>query len=258
MTAAADSRKKKIETRFLYGDVTTDRFPDIPAQSVHLVVTSPPYKTKDGYSPVLMRALGRLVGRVLRSDGMVFINFGQLKEDFRRPYEAALLFQDASGLTFGQTIAWVKSIAMDDKQQGHYQPINSKSILNYCWEPIFTFWYEPPTLDRLALGVPFADKSNLARGNRGKHGDLHCAGDVWFVPYVTTGAKAKKAHRHEYPEEVVRRCIAVSGFAEGTLLEPFLGSGTTVAVAQSMGLSAWGLDIDTDAVETARKRVEYA
>lgn len=231
---------------------------DTLKEKIDVIVTSPPYKMKDGYTPMLMHCLGRVAAKVLKPGGRMFLNFGQLREGFQRPFEAAM--QAHSGthfqLNWGQTIAWVKSIAIDGHQTGHFQPINSDKILNYCWEPIFTF-YKPPEkpLDRLSIGVPYADKSNLKRGTRGKNGDLHCGGDVWYIPYETTGSKTKKKHRHEYPEELVRRCLLVSGVGkDATVLEPFCGSGTTAAVAKSLGMNAVVIDRDSEALATAQSR----
>lgn len=188
----------------------------------------------------------------------MFLNFGQLREDFWRPQQAANMVWNGSvnQLSPGQTIAWIKSIAIDGHQTGHFQPINSDKILNYCWEPIFTF-YKPPEkpMDRLSIGVPYADKSNLKRGTRGKNGDLHCGGDAWFIPYKTTGPKTKKKHRHEFPEALVEKCLRVSGVGWGaTVLEPFCGSGTTALVAKRLGMNAVVIDSDSEALATAQSR----
>lgn len=232
---------------------------------IDVIVTSPPYKTKDGYSRALMTSLGRISGMVLKPGGRMFLNFGQLREGFFRPYEALSDVACGGGLVVGQTIAWIKSIAMPDPhcadksilfQRGHYQPINSDKILNYCWEPIFTLYKPPePNFDRLSIGVRYADESNLKRGTRGKNGNLHCRGDAWFIPYKTTGSKEKKQHQHEYPEALVEKCLRVSGVQPGgTVLEPFCGSGTTAVVAKRMGLNAVVIDRDEEALQTAQSR----
>lgn len=227
-------------------------------ESVDVVVTSPPYKQKDGYSELLMACLSILLRNALKEGGRAFVNFGQLKEDFLRP--STVQTSLSNSLSPGQTIAWIKSIAVDGRQMGHYQPINSKRILNYCWEPIFTFFKKPePIFDRLALGVPYADKSNLARGTRGKNGDLHCAGDAWFVPYKTTGAKNKKRHAYEFPEEIVRRCLLLSGVKPGaTVLDPFCGSGTTAVVAKSLGLNCIVIDCVEGNLKATQARWEQS
>lgn len=259
----------------------------IEPSSVDLVVTSPPYKLSDGYSDRLMERLGELLYSVLKDGARAFINFGQLRDDFSRLYDARECVR-LSGLETGQTIAWVKSIAMpspaaaieqyldalprqamadpkrirellrhaEPRQYGHYQPINSTRLLNYCWELVYTFYKtEEPDFDRLSVGVPFTDKSNMSRGQRGRNGDLHCGGDAWFVPYETTGRQRKKGHRHEYPEELVRRCILVSGVPRGSVvLEPFGGGGTTPSVSKLLGMDSVVVERDPSCVDELRRR----
>jgi site-specific DNA-methyltransferase (adenine-specific) len=267
--------------------------PSLPDESVDVMVTSPPYKTKDGYSHELMQRLGTIAGRVLKPGGLFFLNFGQLKESFARPWDVQqTVFDYGNGdLQARQTIIWVKSIAMpswrhllldllkhhqknyvieglpagilkilkgpgETVARGHVQPINSNKILNYCWEPIFVFAKPPvPDYDRLSIGVSFADKSNLKRGDRGKNGDLRCGGDIWFVPHRTTGKTHKKEHKDEFPEELVRRCLKLANLQPGAMVyEPFLGGGTTAKVALEMGFDAYGTDKNKDAIKAAGER----
>lgn len=224
-----------------------------------LAMFSPPYKEKDGYSEEMMERLGKLLADILAKNASVVMNFGQLKEDFDRPHKAlqALVRGSKDALKIGQTIIWVKSIVMNDRQVGHYQPINSHHLLNYCWEYLFVLHKgDQKPLNRLSIGVPFADKTNLNRGDRGKNGDVHCAGDVWFIPYTTTGASTKKKHAYEYPEELVTRVIKL--FEPKVMFEPFLGSGTTVWAAKTHGVSIIGTDLSLTNVNTACVRYSVA
>jgi len=223
---------------------------------VDAVVTSPPYKTKDGYGDDLMIDLGTVLSGCMKPGARAFINFGQLKEDFARAMSIPMLVTMTNDLKVGQTIIWAKSVVVDGAQRGHYQPIRSDHILNYCWEFIFTF-VKPPErkLDRLSIGVGFADKTNLTRGTRGKNGDKHCAGDIWLIPYKTTGAQRKKKHVYEFPEELVERCLKVSDLTPGaTVLDPFGGSGTTACVAKKLGYNSVIIDRNQDCLEIARER----
>lgn len=239
----------------------------LPSDTFDCAVFSPPYKTKDGYSSSLMAALGRLLARVMKPSTRMFMDFGQLREGFWRPLYAAMHLaagrldriddQESYVLQPGQTIAWVKSMAIDGPVRGHCTPLNSAKTLNYGWEYVFTLWKGPvePDMDKLAVGVPYADKTNLTRGTRGKNGDLRCAGDAWFIPYKTTGATTKKSHVYEFPEELVERCFKVAGMRPGmTIYEPFLGGGTTAVVAKRMGLNVYATERDPATVEAAIDR----
>lgn len=231
----------------------------IPDDSVDLLFTSPPYKTKDGWSVELMEQLGQLANRVLKPNGRLFVNFGQLSENFGRALAIPSMIADGSGepnLRVTQTYIWAKSIAIGDVTHGHLQPINSKRYLAYCWEFIFQLTRHcPRDLDRLAIGVPFMDKSNLTRGTRGKNGDLRDAGDIWYIPYETKGKTKKKAHRYEFPAELVRRVIRVANLLPGsTVLDCFGGSGQTARIAKQEGHNAWLVDQNPAHLEGARQR----
>jgi len=259
---------------------------EVKDESVDLAIFSPPYKVKDGWTTDLMRALGDTLYRVLKPGARAYMVFGQLKEGFARPWHSAELIQQGSqhAAVFGggapleivQTIVWAKSLAMggwNEKcglcgektevpllQRGHYQPLNPESpILNYGYEYIFGFRKPGPErlLDRLGIGVPFADKSNLTRGGRGKNGDLHCAGDVWYIPYETKGGKNKKHHRHQFPMELARRLIVLNQLEKGSLIfDPFLGGGTTAVASRLSGMSCVGYELNPMTIEIARLRFE--
>lgn len=239
------------------GDVL-DGMPEVQDGSVDLAVFSPPYKKADGFSLELMEATGAALARVLGPGRRAFMNFAQLAEGLGRPQDAlnALLKGGGYELWPGQTFAWVKSLVIDGKQRGHFQPISSRSpLFNYCWEFVFSVSRgKPIDTDRLAIGVPYADKSNLTRGTRGKHGDVHCAGDVWVIPYETTGHRTKKSHQYGFPLGLVRRCILGSGIKPGSLvLDPFLGGGTTAVAARLCGMNAVGYDCSRQALLEAER-----
>lgn len=277
----------------LYCEDLLEHEPEIPDASVDVTVTSPPYKTAKGWSVALMVALGKLLGRVTAPGGRVFLDFGQLRGAFERPFDSRTIVERASGLEPGQTIAWVKSVAMKGwrqpirailenedlgpdaqlariwkivkgpalpplVQQGHYQPLQGDKLLYYCWEPVFTF-FRPPERDLAgrSIGCPYSDKSNLRRGTRGRHGDVHCIGDVWVIPQKTTGKRTKKYHSDEFPEELAERAIKVAAVPPGgVVLDPFVGGGTVVAVARRLGLDAYGVDRDPEAIATTRDRCD--
>src|SRR5262249_18971921 len=123
--------------------------------------------------------------RVLRPGGSLFLNVGAKPTD---PWTAFDVAQTVRGhLRLQNLIHWIKSIAIDqcDLAVGHYKPINSNRFLNDCHEVVFHFTRGGDTpLDRLALGVPYQDESNVGRW-RGAGGGVRCRGNTWFIPYET-------------------------------------------------------------------------
>ncbi|MEL6784730.1 MAG: site-specific DNA-methyltransferase, partial [Pseudomonadota bacterium] len=109
-------------------------------------------------------------------------------------------------------------------------------------------------IDRIGIGVPYKDKSNIAR--RGHSQDRRCAGNVWFLPYQTVHSKSQKFnHPAGFPEALPARCIAMHGGADLRVLDPFMGTGTTLIAAKNGGHSGIGIEIDPVYVETALQRL---
>ena len=151
-------------------------FEQLPAHSVDVIVTSPPYNLGINYSryqdtlsaPDYLEWTNTWIAaaaRVLRPDGSLFLNVGAKPSD---PWTALDVAQAARAhLRLQNIIHWIKSIAIErssagaaagltrDLAIGHYKPINSDRFLNDCHE--FIFHLTPlgsTSLDRLALGVP--------------------------------------------------------------------------------------------------------
>ncbi len=74
---------------------------------------------------------------------------------------------------------------------------------------------------------------------------------VWTIP--TQGYP--DAHFATFPEELPKRCILAGCPEGGTVLDPFAGSGTTLAVAIRLGRKAVGIELNPEYIELARKRI---
>jgi DNA modification methylase len=57
-----------------------------------------------------------------------------------------------------------------------------------------------------------------------------------------------------FPEEIPKRLIKLFSFSGETVLDPFLGSGTTMKVAQELGRSSWGYEIDLELRKVIKKK----
>lgn len=70
------------------------------------------------------------------------------------------------------------------------------------------------------------------------------------------GASAKKlGHPAPYPEELVERLLRLFSFQEDTVIDPFVGSGTTSVVASRLGRRSIGIDLDTTYLQAAAIRL---
>jgi site-specific DNA-methyltransferase (adenine-specific) len=239
----------------------------LPARSVDVVVTSPPYNIGLRYNSyddgrgqaeylAWMGEIGRHLARVLKDDGSVFLNIAGTSSDPWVAWDVANAFR--SSFTLQNSILWVKSISVGERSFGHFKPVNSRRYLNRTHEQVFHFTKAGATeLDRLAVGVPFQDKSNIARW--GHAADRRCAGDVWFIPYKTIRSKGQRDHHPSpFPVELPERCIRLHGASGATVLDPFLGIGSTLIAAERLGCAGIGIEIDTVYAEAAAARLGAA
>lgn len=71
-----------------------------------------------------------------------------------------------------------------------------------------------------------------------------------------TGASTTKGHPAPFPEKLANRLIRMFSFVGDTVLDPFLGSGTTMLAAAKIGRHSIGVEIDDDYAEQAKTRME--
>lgn len=236
----------------------------LPDKSVACVVTSPPYNIGVKYGthddnradyPEWMKSVFVGIKRVLTDDGHFFLQVGGIAKSPTIPW-LVLSMALAAGFVIQNQIIWAKNVTVGDESHGHFKPVNSERFLNQTYEFIFHLTKTGSVLvDRLAVGVPFADKANIARFDH--DGDRRCGGNLWFVPYETAN-KVKERHKHPaiFPVALPERCIKLSGVPKGSLIvDPFVGSGTTLIACEKLGMTGLGFDIDESYVQYANRRL---
>ena len=241
----------------------------LPADGVDLVVTSPPYNLGIRYGEYSDRedrqsylewfqTWTEQVRRVLNERGSFFLNIGAAPSNPMLPHE--IIFQLRDLFILQNTIHWVKSIAIDDRTFGHFKPISSKRFLNDCHEYIFHFTKTGRVeLNRLELGVPYQDKSNIARWSHTGGSDKRCRGNTWFIPYQTIQSREKeRPHPATFPVQLAEWCIKLHGASRvKTMLDPFLGIGNSAVAAKNYEISRFiGFEIDKVYLDEAKRRLE--
>jgi site-specific DNA-methyltransferase (adenine-specific) len=234
------------------------------------------------------------VRRVLKSNGSFFLNIGAAPSNPMLPHQIVMTLRDLFVLQ--NTIHWIKSIAIDTddgktdarhphlnplsappgrdpnpdeerrvrvegdlKTFGHFKPINSPRFLNDCHEYVFHFTKSGRVdLNRLALGVPYQDKSNIARWSHTRGKDLRCRGNTWFVPYETIQSREKeRPHPATFPVQLAEWCIKLHGASRvRSMLDPFLGIGNSAVAARGYGVKKFiGFEIDDAYLAEAKRRI---
>ncbi|NHJ40014.1 MAG: site-specific DNA-methyltransferase [Asgard group archaeon] len=228
----------------------------LPEKSIDVIVTSPPYNIGIQYNSYdddipfedylsFKELLAKSCYRVLKDDGSFFFNIGDKPSDEFRSLDVAKKI--ANSFKLQNTIHWVKSIAIPEKEIniGHYKPVNSNRFLNNSHEYIFHFTKTGKVkLDKLAIGVPYGDKSNIGRWKKAKK-DLRDRGNQWFIPYETV--QEKKKHPAMFPVKLPEMCIKLHGLNKNNpliVLDPFMGIGTTAIASINLGCIYVGFEID--------------
>ena len=225
----------------------------LPDNSIHLMVTSPPYNvgkqydadlTMDEYRAFLKRVWSE-TKRVLAPGGRACINVANLG---RKPYIPlhAFIVQDMLALGFlmrGEVI-WNKAAS------------GSPSTAWGSWRSA-----KNPTLRDVHEYILIFSKSRFGRPDCGRASTVGRDEFLEFTKSVWTfGAEParKIGHPAPFPLELPRRLIELYTFAGDTVLDPFMGSGQTAIAALKAGRHYVGYETDASYVELAERRIAAA
>lgn len=264
------------QARLIYGADVREALALLPDQSVNCVVTSPPYWHQRSYLPKDdplaplelgheadplnfisgLRDVFREVRRILRKDGVLWVNMGDSYAGSRKgivagrlsdakrikirgmrvsetpiprglkpkdligiPWRLALALQ-ADGWYLRSDVVWSKT---NPVPQGVFdRPLSSHEYL-FMLTRSRRYWW-----DAEAVMEPSADGTGRLRRS------------VWTAPSVPSRGK----HAAPMPPDVIRPCVLSSCPSGGIVLDPFSGSGTVGRVALSLGRSYVGIDLD--------------
>jgi site-specific DNA-methyltransferase (adenine-specific) len=181
----------------------------------------------------------RLAAATLKQDGSLWVISGQ---EYGAHIDIAM--QDA-GLTMRSRITWHETFGVQCERK-----------FARTSRPIYYAVKDPKnfTFNREHVLVPSARQEKYKDKRAAAGGKV--MGDVWTVNRVCgTFRERVQGVPTQLPEALVRRIVGVSSNPGDLVLDPFAGSGTTVAVAEAMGRSGWGIEINPDYVTIAQKRV---
>ena len=236
--------------------------------SYDVIVTSPPYNLGIDYSCSYDDSMPRAdylkwihevctaMYYALSESGSLFLNVGSKPTDPCIPFD--VLGMMLTQFKLQNTFHWIKSITVDDKSYGHYKPINSPRFVNDCHEYVFHLTKKGDVpLDRLAIGVPYADKSNEKRWDTGSK--LRCRGNNWYIPYQTIQNRdTDRPHPATFPVEVPELCFLIHGLDQiKRACDPFVGIGSSAIAAKKLGIPRFvGIDLNPQYIEVAQSLID--
>lgn len=80
-------------------------------------------------------------------------------------------------------------------------------------------------------------------------------GDVWEIAIVAPVARERTGYPTQKPEALLQRLITACTAPDDLVIDPYLGSGTTLAAAASLGRRGIGIDMNPEAIRLTRERL---
>jgi DNA modification methylase len=240
---------------------------EIKDETIDLIITSPPYwHIKDyekigqiGYGQTLHEYLKDLYMvwkecfRVLKPGRRLCINIG---DQFARsviygrykiiPLHAEVISQcEKIGFDYMGAIIWQKKTTMNTTGgaivMGSY-PYPPNGMIELDYEFILVF-KKPGTIEKVPKEIKEISKLTKQEWKE------------YFAGHWKFGGEKQINHEAMFPEELPKRLIKMYSFVGDTVLDPFVGSGTTVKVALELKRKAIGYEINEDFLEIIKEKI---
>ncbi len=261
---------KKFSTvplnKIICGDAV-DELKKFPSNSIDLVVTSPPYdgiRKYNGFNFDL-HSTGKEIYRVLKEGGIAVMviqdqtkNFGKSLTSFKTIVD----WCDNIGFKLFETVIYRKYGA-----EGAWW--NKRFRVDHEYMPIFLKGERPQYFNKESLKIPskHGGKTMTGGGTRLTNGVriatrpitinlMKCRGTIWEYMTAGDGTRLKHQHPATFPDRLPYDFIQCFCPPTGIVLDPFVGSGTTVLAAIQLERNYIGIDISNDYCELAKKRLK--
>jgi DNA modification methylase len=224
----------------------------IPDDSIHLIITSPPYNNSKEYDEDLsLEEYLKLINdvmveahRILIRGGRICINIANIG---RKPYIPLSTYIDQIMIKIGflprGQIIWDKSASAGPSTAWGSWQSASNPILRDIHEYILVY-----------------SKGEFGRKNSRSNKDDSISKDaflentksIWKFP---TASARKVGHPAPFPIELPKRLIELYSFENDIILDPFAGSGTTAIAAKTTNRNFIMIDINSDYCKLAKERI---
>ena len=248
------------------------RMAELPDACVALVVTSPPYFVGKSYEDAIAAGADRRIPtsyfdyldmlrevfaecvRVLEPGGRIAVNVANLG---RKPYrslsgDVAKIFEELGLLLRGE-IVWHKSKGSSGScAWGSFRSPSNPTLRDTTERIVIA---SKGRFDRARSASQRQDEGLPHRSSLSTDEFMEATLDVWDM-----GPESAQRVRHPapFPLELPRRLIDLYTYEDDLVLDPFMGSGTTLVASVLCGRWPVGYDLDPDYVELAHSRVTAA
>jgi len=226
---------------------------ELDDNSVDLIVTSPPYNLGIDYGTItdelryddwyqFCALWMRKCYRWLKPDGRFCLNIPlDTNRGIHRPVGADLttLLQEV-GFKYNTTIIWSKGNISTRRAWGSWQSASAPCV--FASVELIVVLYKDEWKKQNEKGVSDIDKQEF----------MYWTDGLWTF----NGEQVmRKWHPAPFPIELPRRCIKLFSYVGDLVLDPFMGTGTTLVAAQEHSREAIGVEIDKSYCEIANERL---
>ena len=261
---------KGTQHRIICGDAR-DLTGAVADNSIHLAITSPPYFNAKMYSAANDGDLGNVhdldawlaemgqvwaeVFRVLQPGRKFFLNIMNLPVRQQKTFRTLNLagrnidLCEAIGFAFKRDIVWHKTNGV----RAHFgtYPYPGGILINHMHEFILEFEKPPPKSGRKYAHLT-AEQREASKLDKEFWLSVKNS-DVWLMKPEKSGGR--REHAAPFPLELPARLLQAYSFVGETALDPFAGSGTTLAAAALHQRNSIGCDINPAFCQMAQKRL---
>ena len=228
---------------------------EIPSNSVHLMITSPPYNASKDYDEdlsleeylAMLERVFQETFRVLAHGGRACINVANLG---RKPYLPLTAYitqmMVETGFLMRGEIIWDKGASSSGSTAWGSWKSASNPILRDVHEYILVF-SKGDYKRSLSREERLLKKNTITRNQF-----LEWTKTVWEMG---TESARKVGHPAPFPEELPFRLIQLFSFETDIVLDPFMGSGTTALAALRSGRKFVGYEIMEEYVQLSEQRL---
>lgn len=260
VVAAVEERKSAVPMYDIRQGDALKHLRALPSESVQLIVTSPPYNVGKSYEKrtsydeylIWQTAIIEELVRVLEPGGSICWQVGNgVQNGEVIPLDAVFypVFKGL-GLKMRNRIIWSfgHGLHATKRFSGRHE-----SIMWFTKGDDYTF-----NLDAVRVPSKYPMKRYFKGPRKGEISGNPLGknpGDVWDIPNVKANHPEKTAHPCQFPVALVERLVLALSSVGDTVLDPFMGSGTTAIAAVKNGRRGIGFDNTAEYVKIAKVRL---
>jgi len=270
MTAMPAIAKAQTTSSFTIRHGDSRELDWLPDASIHLVLTSPPYWTLKRY-PENDRQLGHIADyeqfhdeldkvwrhcfRALVPGGRLVCVVGDVCLSRRKNGRHVVMPMHADIIVRARRIGFdnLNPIIWHKISNASYEVENGSSFLGKPYEPNAIIKNDAEFILMLrkpgGYRQPTMAQRDASRLSKEEHQE-------WFQQIWTLPGESTREHPAPYPEKLAYRLVRMFSFTEDTVLDPFMGTGTTLLAAARCDRSGIGIELESDYIRIAKRRLD--